>query len=155
MRGRLNLYTSSTSNWLTTRTFRGALVQPRRSRVISPSVSTDALTAVAVAARSVPFWVIFATVALATTAVCATVVTRARTHNRIAAIQHQELSSEIQLLRHNNQQLEIEIRRITSDAGSIELAARERLGMVRPNEVVIPIETGKASSTLGSVSFVH
>jgi cell division protein FtsB len=73
----------------------------------------------------------------------------------MAATQRQEVSAQIQSLRHDNKQLQMEIRRITGDTNSIELAARERLGMVKPNDIVVPIESLKPSPTLGSVSFVH
>ena len=149
------MYTSSTTYWLNSRAVRGGLAQPQRSRLASHNRSLEAVTALACAAKSVPFWVVFATIALATAAVCATVISRARAQVKIASTQHQELYAEIQGLKHDNQQLQMEIRRITGDASSIEFAARERLGMVKPSDIVVPIESKKASPTLGSVSFVH
>jgi cell division protein FtsB len=47
------------------------------------------------------------------------------------------------------------VRRITNDTNAIEVAARERLGMVRPTDVVVPIEPSNNSSTFGTVSFVR
>jgi cell division protein FtsB len=65
------------------------------------------------------------------------------------------MSAQITSLRQANQRLEVDVRRITSDTSAIEVAARERLGMVRPTDVVVPIEAQNNSSTFGTVSFVR
>jgi cell division protein FtsB len=65
------------------------------------------------------------------------------------------MAAQITSLRQGNQRLEVEVRRITSDTSAIEVAARERLGMVRPTDVVVPIESQTNSSSVGTVSFVR
>jgi len=92
---------------------------------------------------------------LAATAVCATVILSAHNQLRVASSQHQQMAAQITSLRQGNQRLEVEVRRITSDTSAIEVAARERLGMVRPTDVVVPIESQTNSSSIGTVSFVR
>jgi cell division protein FtsB len=53
------------------------------------------------------------------------------------------MNGEIDAVRRVNDSLRLEIRRMTNDPNIIESAARTRLGMVRPNDVVIPIESVK------------
>ena len=88
----------------------------------------------------IPSWVVFVTVILATFALCVTVTMR--THaEQVAAIQHYEkLSSEVEALRNNNASLASEVNRLRSDPRAIEAAARERLKMVRANEIIVPIQ---------------
>jgi cell division protein FtsL len=80
-------------------------------------------------------------VILATTAVCSTVIMRARAEFRESADQLTRMTSQAEVLRHENNDLQNQIHRLSSDATTIELAARERLGMVRPDDVVLPIES--------------
>jgi cell division protein FtsB len=65
------------------------------------------------------------------------------------------MTAQITSLRQANQRLEGDVRRITSDTTAIEVAARERLGMVRPTDVVVPIESQINRSSVGTVSFVR
>ena len=116
---------------------------------------TRDLINVGVRLTRVPFWVIFATVMLAATAVCATVILSAQNQLRGASTEYQRMAAQIASLHQANQRLEVDVRRITSDTSAIEVAARERLGMVRPTDVVVPIEPQNNSSTLGTVSFVR
>jgi cell division protein FtsB len=44
---------------------------------------------------------------------------------------------------------------MTTDPNIIESAARIRLGMVRPNDVVIPVESAKQGPAPGTLSFVR
>jgi len=64
------------------------------------------------------------------------------------------MSSEIASMRRSNTSLQAEIRRIASDPNTIESAARARLGMVRPNDIIVPIESFPASN-FGTLSFVR
>jgi cell division protein FtsB len=65
------------------------------------------------------------------------------------------MTSEIESMRRGNTALQGEIRRMVSDPSTIESAARERLGMVRPNDIVVPIESIRPVSTLGTLSIVR
>ena len=88
----------------------------------------------------IPSWVVFVTIILATFALCVTVTMRTHAEMRAATQQFERISSEVETLRNNNASLASEVRRLRSDPRSIESAARERLKMVRANEIIVPIE---------------
>ena len=111
-----------------------ALSIPDRSRSISPAAVSRWL-------GLIPSWIILGMILLATLAICATVIVRTRAQLQTSAIQYERMVSEIDSLRRSNTSLEIEIRRMTSDPSMIESAARSRLGMVRPNDIVVPLES--------------
>ena len=91
---------------------------------------------------------------LAATAVCSTVIVRARGEFQSSSQQFARMESEIESLKQANGSLKLEISRLTSDSKAIEFAARERLGMVRPNDIVVPIGS-LSTSNLGTISFVR
>jgi len=148
------LDTASTTNWLNNRSLQSAFAQSSAADFRVDRRVRDLIT-IGVRVTRVPFWAIFATVMLAATAVCATVILSAHNQLRVASSQHQQMAAQITSLRQGNQRLEVEVRRITSDTSAIEVAARERLGMVRPTDVVVPIESQTNSSSIGTVSFVR
>ena len=88
----------------------------------------------------IPAWVFFGIIFLATLALCATVNLRSRAELSSSAEQYQKISAEIGTLRKANASLGLEIHRLRDDPRTIESAARTRLNMVRPNEIVVPIE---------------
>lgn len=92
---------------------------------------------------------------LATGAVCAAVIVKAQAEFQASTTQQQRVSSEIDFLRRSNGSLETEIGRLTNDSHTIELAARERLGMVMPSDIVVPIESIDSTSKVGTLSFVR
>jgi cell division protein FtsL len=102
-----------------------------------------------------PSWILLAMIIVAASAVCATVILRARTELTASSGEHQKMAAEIDSLRRANGSLQLEINRLTNDSHAIELAARERLGMVRPNDVVVPIESVTSSTSLATLSFVR
>jgi cell division protein FtsB len=65
-----------------------------------------------------------------------------RTHAERAAAtqQFERMSSEVNNLRNGNAALASEVGRLRSDPRAIEAAARERLKMVRSNEIIVPIQ---------------
>jgi cell division protein FtsB len=91
---------------------------------------------------------------MAGAAICATVTLRARTQFRLSEAQYQRMSSDIETLRRTNIALQVEIHRMTTEPATIESAARARLGMVRPTDIVVPIES-HATSNLATLSFVR
>jgi len=105
--------------------------------------------------NSIPTWVVMAMIILAASGVCCTVILRSRAEFNTSSSQYQGVTSEIDSMRQANQLLQVEIIRLTSDSHAIELAARQRLGMVRPNDVVVPIESISSSTSLGTLSFVR
>ena len=88
----------------------------------------------------IPAWVIFGMIILATSAICVAVTMRTRTRMALASQQYFRMQMDVEGLRHANQSLRVEIERLSTDARTIETAARSRLNMVRPNEIVIPVE---------------
>jgi cell division protein FtsB len=57
-------------------------------------------------------------------------------------------------LREANQTLQRDVQRLTKDPNAIEIAARERLGMVKANDIVLTMESIPSASA-NKVSFVH
>ena len=88
----------------------------------------------------VPAWVIFGMVILGTFAVCVAVTMRTRTRMSLASQQYVRMQDDVEQLRNANQSLRLEIQKLSSDPRAIEAAARTRLNMVRPNEIVVPVE---------------
>jgi cell division protein FtsB len=103
----------------------------------------------------VPSWIFLAMILLATLGICTTVILRSRAELKSSAFQHNQIASEIETMRRSNTSLEIDIRRMTADPGFIETAARDRLGMVRANDIVVPIEALQSASRTRTLSFVR
>ena len=102
-----------------------------------------------------PSWIVLAMILLAATAVCCTVIVKARSEFQSSAIQRDQVAAEIDSLRRSNSSLERQVRRLTRDSTTIELAARERLGMVMPSDIVVPVESIRSASSLRALSFVR
>jgi cell division protein FtsB len=88
----------------------------------------------------IPSWVVFVTIILATFAICVTVTMRTHAELRTASQHYEKVNSEVETLRNNNASLASEVQRLHSDRHFIESAARQRLRMVRANEIIVPIE---------------
>lgn len=58
----------------------------------------------------------------------------------MASQQYVRMQSDVEGLRHANQNLRKEIDQLHNDPRTIEAAARSRLNMVRANEIVVPVE---------------
>jgi len=145
------LQSLGTTEWLNNRPNRGAVAQSISS-FHKVAAARDLIAPAINGLRHVPSWAILATVLLATSAICATVIVRSRAEFRASSGQHERLASEIDFVRGANASLQVEIRRLTNDPNTIELAARERLGMVKANDVVVTMESINSSSM---VSFVR
>lgn len=87
----------------------------------------------------IPAWVFFGMIFLATLGFCVTVNMRSRSELSTSAEQYQKISGEIEKLRRTNANLGLEIRRLRDDPRTIESAARSRLNMIHPNEIVVPL----------------
>jgi cell division protein FtsB len=77
---------------------------------------------------------------LATFAVCVTVTMRTHAEMRGAEQKFERMSTEVQSIREKNASLRRDVERLRTDPRAIEAAARDRLNMVRANEVVIPLD---------------
>jgi len=102
----------------------------------------------------VPSWILLAMILLAGVGICSAVVVKARAQRTASAVQHGQMASEIEVMRRTNVALQAEIRRMTTEPATIELAARERLGMVRPTDIVVPVQT-RPKTNLATLSFVR
>lgn len=116
------------------------------------------LTAVRLLVRnwlpSIPSWIIMVMIILAVLGTASTVIVRMRGELQLAFQQYQRTTSEIEMLRRGNASLGTEIRRMTNDPSMIESVARARLGMVRPNDIVVPTESVERAN-LGTSSLAR
>ncbi len=88
---------------------------------------------------SVPSWVFFCMIMLATFGLCVTVTMRTHAEMRTAAQKHDAASDDVKRLRETNDALRREAERLRTDARAVEAAARAQLNMVRAGEVVVPV----------------
>jgi cell division protein FtsB len=88
----------------------------------------------------IPAWVVFGMVILATFAICVSVTMRTSARKSLASQQYVRMQNDVDSLRNSNQTLRAEIEHLRTDPRAIEAAARTRLNMVRPNEIVVPVE---------------
>ena len=116
------------------------------------------LTNVCILARnwlaSIPSWIILVMIILAVLGTASTAIVRLKSELQISSQQYQRTASEIEVLRRGNGLLGTEIRRMTNDPSTIESVARSRLGMVRPNDIVVPTESAEHSN-LGMLSLAR
>jgi len=149
------LYNLGTTGWLKNRTSTQDVIPQTGFPLIPTRDSARDLLFPAIRwIGIVPSWAILLMIILATSAVCATVILRSRVEFQATSEQFYRMASEIESTRRTNGTLQSETRRLLNDSAAIEFAARERLGMVRPNDVVVPIES-ISSSNLGTISFVR
>ncbi len=102
----------------------------------------------------VPAWIILVMVILAVLGTASTVIVRMRSELQLSSQQYERTASEIEILRRGNASLGTEIARMTNDSSMIESVARSKLGMVRPNDIVVPTESGERSN-LGTLSLAR
>jgi cell division protein FtsB len=88
----------------------------------------------------IPSWVIFGMILMAASSLLVTIVIRTHAQVRSASERHLKLQDQVDTLRKTNSDLANELERLRTDPRAIELAARERLNMVRANEVIVPLE---------------
>jgi cell division protein FtsB len=117
-------------------------------RVASPLASVKEISLDIIGTRAevrrrgglIPAWVIFGMIILGTFAICVAVTMRTRTKMSLASDQYVRMQTDVEGLRNSNQSLRLEIEKLRTDPRTIEAAARSRLNMVRPNEIVVPVE---------------
>jgi cell division protein FtsB len=76
-------------------------------------------------------------VLLAAVSICFSFYRQMRTELDAAQAEHSRVASQAATLQVENDRLAAEIQALRSDPEVIESAARQQLGMVRPNEVVL------------------
>ena len=89
---------------------------------------------------SVPSWVVFSMIMLATFAVCVTVTMRTHAARGAAEQKYLQMETEVQGIRDRNASLRRDVERLRTDKKAQEAAARARLNMVRANEIVVPLD---------------
>jgi cell division protein FtsB len=89
---------------------------------------------------SIPSWVVFSMIMLATFAVCVTVTMRTHAARGAAEQKFMQMETEVQGIRDRNTSLRRDVERLRNDKKVQEAAARERLNMVRANEIVVPLD---------------
>jgi len=149
------LYNGTNTEWLRNRAPRYSVAAQALPVASARESTREIVLPVVQWIALLPSWTLLAMIVLATTAVCATVIVKARSEFQSSSIQRDRVVSEIDSLRRANGALELEIRRLTNDSNTIELAARERLGMVMPSDIVVPVESISSASSLRTVSFVR
>ena len=105
--------------------------------------------------RVIPSWIFLAMILMATLGICSTVIVRSSVELNASKIEYSRMTAEIASMHRANSSLQVEIRRMASDPSTIESAARERLGMVRPNDIIVPVDSISPVSNLGTLSFVR
>jgi cell division protein FtsB len=89
---------------------------------------------------ALPSWVVFCMIMLATFAVCVTVTIRTHAGMGAAEKKFEQVSTHVEMIKSDNAMLRERVKRLRSDPRAIEATARERMNMVRPNEIVVPLE---------------
>jgi len=102
-----------------------------------------------------PSWIFLAMILIATMGICSSVILRSKEELKVTTVEYSRIGTEITAIRRSNAALQEQIRRIASDPVSIESAARERLGMVRPSDIVVPMKSTRAVSNFGTLWFVR
>ena len=102
-----------------------------------------------------PSWILLAMILIATMGICSSVILRSKEELKVTTVEYSRIGAEIAAIRRSNASLQEQIRRIASDPVSIESAARERLGMVRPSDIVVPMKSTRAVSNFGTLWFVR
>jgi cell division protein FtsB len=105
--------------------------------------------------RLIPSWILLAMILIATLGICSTVILRSKEELKVSTLEYGRIGAEIASIRRSNNTLQVQISRIASDPVAIELAARERLGMVKPSDIIVPIESTSPVSNFGTLSFVR
>ncbi|MGH9898715.1 MAG: FtsB family cell division protein [Pyrinomonadaceae bacterium] len=109
---------------------------------ITPAITEtqDVTHAVRRLTKLLSSWTLLAMVIVAFLGICLTVNRRANAELTTANQQIEQMRAEVNALHEANVAIERDVNRLRSDPRAIEVAARKRLNMVRPDEVVFTIE---------------
>jgi len=143
------------SYWLSTRQTNQSVAGQRITALSVREFSRDLLPTALHGLRLIPSWILLAMILVATLGICSTVILRSREELKVSTLEYGQIGDEVASIRRSNNALEVQISRIASDPGAIESAARERLGMVKPSDIVVPIESTSPVSNFGTLSFVR
>ncbi len=133
--------------WLNTQSLSHRTAAPVFSPLGRPDASLPAARVlISNLSVSIPSWIILVMIILAVLGTASTVIVRMRGELQSATQQYQRTALEIDNLRRSNAALGMEIGRMASDPNVIESVARARLGMVMPNDIVVPAGTEERSN---------
>jgi cell division protein FtsB len=149
------LTTSGHIYWLSNRQTNQFAVAKALPGLSQPSGISAAIPAAIQRLALIPPRAILGMILLAAVGICSTVIHRSRAQFTASALQYQRMTSEIDVMRRSNSSLAVEIGRMASDPAVIESSARARLGMVRANDIVVPIGSLGSSSRSELVSLVR
>jgi cell division protein FtsB len=141
--------------WLSNRQTTQSFAAQRITALSVREFSRDLLPTALHGLRLIPSWILLAMILVATLGICSTVILRSREELKVSTREYGRIGDEIASIRRSNNALEVQITRITSDPSAIESAARERLGMVKPSDIVVPIESTSPVSNFGTLSLVR
>lgn len=144
----------ATTSWLNSRQVTQQIAVQQLPAVPFRQISLPVASSARRAIAFIPSWIFLAMILLAGIGICSTVNLKARSQLHTAEAQFNQMSSEIDVLRKSNLLLQLEIRRMTTEPAMIESAARARLGMVRPTDIIVPIES-RSRTNLATLSFVR
>ena len=152
---RCSLNTVGDTYWLSNRqTSQGIAAQAIPAFTVR-EFSRDLLPTTLHGLRLIPSWIFLAMILIATLGICTTVILRSREELKVSTLEYSRIGAEITSIRRSSSTLQVQISRIASDPAAIESAARERLGMVKPSDIIVPIESTTSVSNFGAVSFVR
>jgi cell division protein FtsB len=141
--------------WLSNRQVTQTVTAQTLPTLAARELSRELFPATVSSLRLIPSWILLAMILLATFGICSTVIVRSRVELNASTLEYGRMNSEILSMRRANITLQVEIQRMANDPTTIESAARERLGMVRPSDIVVPIESIGRSTNFGTLSFVR
>lgn len=114
------------------------------THTFAPATTTGARAATRSRAKArranVSSFAVFGMVIVTMFALCLTVTLRTHAEAQTAASHHASVNAEVEALRDTNTELLRRVEQLRTDPRAIETAARERLGMVRPSDVIVPVE---------------
>jgi len=86
-----------------------------------------------------PSYILTSFIIVALFVLCFTVTGRTRLKLETASGQHAQMSEQVEALRNANLTLKQQVADLRTNPRAIEAAARTQLGMVRANEIVVPV----------------
>jgi len=107
----------------------------REEAVALPRTQSDVQTGAIVR----PSYILTSFIIAALFVLCFTVTGRTRLKLESATGQHAQMSGQVEALRNANLTLKQQVADLRTNPRAIEAAARTQLGMVRANEIVVPI----------------
>jgi cell division protein FtsB len=152
---RCSLNTVGNTYWLSNRQTSQGIAAQTIPAFTAREFSRDLLPTALHGLRLIPSWIFLAMRLIATLGICSTVILRSKAELKVSTLEYSRIGDEIYSIRRSNNTLQVEISRIASDPAAIESAARERLGMVKPSDIIVPIESTTSVSNFGAVSFVR